>query len=710
MFRNGLRFFLILIWGLSAISVSAQVNIADSTTEFTLVNDKVFVLEDKDGTLSINDVIASPSFEKSGTNGSYGLSHSTFWFRIPVTNYTAKRNYVIGVADGAMDSVALYKQSSGGTITVQKIPNIANEFNSPRPIFEVPVTPGSTDSFYLKIKSTKPLSVPLYISTLDAAINDNTTNNTIFGVYLGIALIMFFYNFFIYLTTRDKVYRDYIVYILFLVLTQVCLQGYINFIIGDELPYLTSISVPIATAMVGITSMIFIKHFLNLKANLKWAYHVINIQLGIHGLALVLTFGGFLLTAQNIIQVNTLIAILISLTAGVRIQRGGFRSAVYFNISWSFFLLSVVIWIMKDTGVLPFNALTNSSILIGSSLAILLLSFALADKINTYKKEKEESQALALSASLENERIVREQNVILEQKVTERTVELKKSNLELATTLQELKDAEAQLVESEKMASLGQLTAGIAHEINNPINFVTSNVSPLKRDVNMLIDMIADIESISATDDSKEQKLKKISALKTDLDYDYLKTEIDYLLKGITEGASRTAEIVKGLRIFSRLDEDDLKNADLNEGLDSTAVIINNMLDNRIVLDKKYSGIPMVECYPGKLNQVFLNIMTNGIYAINKRWGTQPGGVLTLSTRNDENNVYVTIADNGTGMDEQTKKKLFEPFFTTKDVGEGTGLGLSIAYNTLRKHNGFIDVVSTLGEGTQFIMTLPLKQ
>ncbi|OYX94895.1 MAG: histidine kinase, partial [Sphingobacteriia bacterium 35-40-5] len=290
----------------------------------------------------------------------------------------------------------------------------------------------------------------------------------------------------------------------------------------------------------------------------------------------------------------------------------------------------------------------------------------------------------------------------------ERTQELSQANSDLSQTLIDLKEAEGQLVEAEKMASLGQLTAGIAHEINNPINFVTSNITPLNRDVDILIDFIEEMEKIGLSDLSVEEKKKQIEEQKEELDYDYLKLEISQLLKGIHEGASRTSEIVKGLRVFSRLDEDDLKKANINDGLDSTLIVINNLLSNKIKLEKVYSDIPMIECYPGKLNQVFLNIISNAIYAIDKKFGDEQGGILKISTSNNEKSIFVKIEDNGIGMDEITKKKIFEPFFTTKDVGEGTGLGMSIAYNTIKRHQGEIQVNSTPGLGTEFILELPI--
>jgi signal transduction histidine kinase len=265
------------------------------------------------------------------------------------------------------------------------------------------------------------------------------------------------------------------------------------------------------------------------------------------------------------------------------------------------------------------------------------------------------------------------------------------------------------LVESEKMASLGQLTAGIAHEINNPINFVTSNIKPLNRDIEIILQALTVIENVGISDSAPADKQKQIKEYKEELDFDYLTMEIKHLIKGINEGATRTAEIVKSLRIFSRLDEDDLKKTDINEGLDSTLVIANNMLNNKIKVIKKYGHLPSVECYAGKLNQVFLNIIANAIYAVHKKFGETEGGEITVLTSHDEENVFIKIKDNGTGMDAKTQKKIFEPFFTTKDVGEGTGLGMSIAYNTIKKHNGIISVDSSPGEGTEFVLQIPLN-
>lgn len=711
--RLKIKFCFLFVYILCVFSpnASGQYFLKDSSLNFTLLNKYASFIEDPSGRLTINDVINNQNFLPPSENASFGLTSSTFWFKINIQNNTTSDDFVLGIANGTIDSFSFYKEikpkSSDGTSFLVLNPMNA-KFSSQNPFSLINIRPYESETFYIKVKSNKPLVIPIYTATLTANIQNILVNNVIFSIYLGIVAIMFFYNFFIFFTTHDRSYLYYIIYIFFLLLTQVCLQGYLK-LLPENYHSLIYLSIPLSTSLVGIFSTLFIKHFLELKKQMKWADTTLNVFIAMYFVAIILSFANYLIIAQILIQANTLIGILIALYAGIKIQGKGYRPAVYFNISWSFFLLSVVVFILKDASIIPFTLFTNNSILIGSSISITLLSFALADKINVYKKEKAESQAMTLSALQENERIIREQNITLEAKVHERTTELQASNEELGKTLQDLKETETQLVESEKMASLGQLTAGIAHEINNPINFVTSNVNPLKRDVDLLVDMIGQIETVGLKNEiTSTEKQQEIERIKEEIDYDYLKTEIDYLIKGIGDGASRTAEIVKGLRVFSRLDEDDLKKADVNEGLSSTIVIVNHLLNNLIEVEKNFSGIPMIECYPGKLNQVFLNMLSNAIHAIHERWEEAPGGKLTLATWNDDDQIFISIKDNGTGMDENTKKKLFEPFFTTKDVGEGTGLGLSIAYNTIKKHNGTVEIKSAVGEGTEFILTLPI--
>jgi len=318
--------------------------------------------------------------------------------------------------------------------------------------------------------------------------------------------------------------------------------------------------------------------------------------------------------------------------------------------------------------------------------------------------------------------IVTEKNAILEQQKREiilqaetlqNTVnELNDKNTELNETLQKLKNAQAQLVQSEKMAGLGLLTAGIAHEINNPINFVYAGTNALQMSIEDIFVVAKEYNSPDLKDSSKAmQKLEAIENLKDEMEFEESCTEAREILNDIQKGAERTAEIVKGLRTFSRLDEDALKQADLHDGIDATLIILRNRYKNHIEIIKNYAiEMPKIECYPGKLNQVFMNLLANAIQAIDKK------GTITITTsitgsligNSDKRWVHISIKDTGSGIPKENLEKIFQPFFTTKGVGRGTGLGLSISFGIIESHNGKIDVKSKVGEGTEFIVSIPI--
>lgn len=291
---------------------------------------------------------------------------------------------------------------------------------------------------------------------------------------------------------------------------------------------------------------------------------------------------------------------------------------------------------------------------------------------------------------------------LLEATVKERTEDIQYQKDQLEKTVQELKATQAQLVQSEKMASLGQLTAGIAHEINNPVNFIASNVEALKldfADLQTLLDHIDDLPNCV----NPEICLEEINQLSKNLDVTLLKNEIADLIGGVERGAQRTKDIVSGLRTFSRDNKDKFELANIHEGLDSTLIILGNKLKDKIRIKKDYGEIPEIYCQISKLNQVFLNIINNAIQAIN-----QDEGLITIATKVVDETVHISITDTGPGMDEITKKRIFEPFYTTKEVGKGTGLGLSISYGIVEHHHGKIQVESTIGKGATFTLTLPI--
>ena len=678
-----------------------------------LIGEQVLILND-----SLNKYTAQEAFNATGYYKStaqapnFDISASTYWIKFSIRNDTKYTRLLLELEYALIDTCNLYKIDGNNVVLLQAM-GAAKRFDNrkykyPDFVFDINLDKDSVGAYLLKIKSSEQLLTPLILDNMQFIGEVQSTKDVIYGILMGILLVMMLYNFFVYLSTKDRSYLYYVLYILFIGLAQVTITGYAYKYLFPGSPVWFNFLYITFPALAGIFALSFMRSFLNTPKSAPRLDKVALLVMLLYAAAPFIRLAGNDNISSRFIDISGLGAVFTGLSTAGYLSFKNYRPAKFFLAAWIIFIVGMILFVMRNLNVLPYNDYTNYTFFIGTALEVTLLSFALADKINIFKKEKEESQAEALRQAQINERMIREQNVLLEQKVNERTVELRAANDDLHQAMTDLKEAESQLVESEKMASLGQLTAGIAHEINNPINFVTSNIKPLKRDVDQLIDALNMIEGVGMSNSTTEEKLKQINEYKTDIDFDYLKTEIEHLLSGINEGASRTAEIVKGLRIFSRLDEDDLKKADLNEGLDATLVLINNLLGTRIKVIKEYGEIPLVECYPGKLNQVFLNIMSNAIHAIAKHHPEDDQGRMTLKTRADDKMVYISIADNGTGMDENTKKKLFEPFFTTKDVGEGTGLGLSIAWNTINKHNGQIKVNTAIGEGTEFVLEIPI--
>ncbi len=282
--------------------------------------------------------------------------------------------------------------------------------------------------------------------------------------------------------------------------------------------------------------------------------------------------------------------------------------------------------------------------------------------------------------------------------------ELMANNEELAATLENLLQTRQQLVQSEKMASLGMLSAGIAHEINNPINFVYAGINSLLRDFEDIEPVVREIGKINPEDDNLKEKLKKIEQLKAEYNFDEAFEAIPQIISDIKLGADRTAEIVRSLRSFSRMDAAKKQLFNVHESLDTSLLLLKNKYKRRIEIFKNYApGLPKINCHPGKINQVFLNIISNAIDAI------EGEGKIWITTSREGDNIKISVKDTGCGMDEETKQKIFDPFYTTKDVGKGTGLGMSIAYGIIQEHKGKIEIVSEPGKGTEIIVTLPIK-
>ncbi len=288
----------------------------------------------------------------------------------------------------------------------------------------------------------------------------------------------------------------------------------------------------------------------------------------------------------------------------------------------------------------------------------------------------------------------------------ERIVELERA---LAAQNRALREAQAALVQTEKLASLGQLAAGMAHEINNPIAYVANNLAVLRRDVPATLHVLdkyrAGREQLRSV---APEIVTEAERLEADIDLPYIRASLPRLFERSLEGLKRVRDIVKNLRDFARLDEAEFKEADLNAALQATLEIASHEIkDKSIDLRTHFAELPPVLCHPGKINQVFLNVLLNAIQA------SQPGGTIEVQTRPDDTaadgGVVIEVRDSGCGIKPEHLSHIFDPFFTTKPVGQGTGLGLSVSYGIIRDHGGSIEVESEVGRGTLFRIRLPLR-
>ncbi len=325
------------------------------------------------------------------------------------------------------------------------------------------------------------------------------------------------------------------------------------------------------------------------------------------------------------------------------------------------------------------NTLKNALIIYGLILLVLLIIFAY---------------------------LLRQQYANLEQQVSDRTEEIQQAYTDL-------QESQEQLIQSEKMASLGEMVAGVAHEINTPLGYVNSNISTIQLNINDLSHIIGHVRKIYAEARSPNRSNKKISSLLSATLKSYVEVQADeifdesqQLLDDSQHGLDEISKLVTSLKDFSRLDRQSTDEIDVHDCIESSLKIATNHIkENQVIVKREFSQLPNIICTPSKLNQLFLNIITNASQAMKK-----DGGELRIKTQVKDDSVIIAFMDQGTGMDEETMHKMFDPFFTSKPIGEGTGLGMSIAYKIVQAHGGKIQVKSALNKGTTIAVQLPINQ
>jgi signal transduction histidine kinase len=712
-FGKTVLYGLILLFSFYQIQAQEQKIQITGSQQSVMLAENVDFLEDPTNQLTAEQVLQSGNFKRSTDQIPVFKNRvQNAWFRLDVSNQSASSSLFLDITYSNLSEVTFYRIDSGKAIQLGKDGNAVETDSIQRKtthfIFDLQLPVGAQGKYLLHINSRHPIIVPAYVHTYEGLNESLNVQTLVVGIYMGVMLVMLLYNLFIFSATRDRNYLLYIFYIFFLTLAQSTLAGYgFRFLWPDNF-WINRYAVVITSSLSAISGLLFTMQFLQTSVNTIRFHRIMQALIAIYVVGMLLCiFSNDLSISYHILNYNGGAGVLIVLSTSIYLVTKGYRPAKFYILAWAFFLISFLILILRNLAFLPYNDFTTYIIYVGSSFEVALLAIALADKINNLRKEKELSQAESLRNLQENEKLIINQNALLEKKVNERTEELLKTNDNLSSAMDELKDAQIQLVDAEKMASLGQLTAGIAHEINNPINFVKSNIGPLQMDIDDLISIIDAYQPLHEIPaDEIPDKLKEVKRLKDKIDIEYLKTEVENLVSGIRDGAERTVEIVKGLRTFSRLDEGEIKTVNIYEGLDSTIVLLRNMLNENIIIEKDYKADGVIECFPGKLNQVFMNIISNAIHAIKLKGDRTEKNYIRIFSKEVEGMLELHIKDTGVGMPDEVRRKIFDPFFTTKEVGEGTGLGLSIVYKIIFMHFGKIDVISSPGNGAEFIISL----
>jgi signal transduction histidine kinase len=698
-----LRIVVICLLFFFSCSANAQeVAVVPHPSKLVNLAQKATFLRDEKGLLPIGELLHnSDSLRFSPIDGdvvSFGITQDVFWLKVNLRNETRK-NLLLKIGNNALSQVDVF-EAVNGKIMQQFHSNVRQPFAS-RPVkdvdlvFPLQAPLHVTESVYIRVQHNRGTRFYLLTGTETAFYNEASTRNVLQGMYFGLMLLMMLYNLFIYFSLKDSSYLYYVLYIFLMGLFNASVSGYGFQFLWPRWPLVNEYE-DLLSAFVCISGILFTMNFLNTKRTVPFFHAMLLCFLAALIIITGLVVAGFFVLASLAVEIASLLLALLFFATAYRALRNGYKPARFFLLAWSLLLVCVIIFVLKDFNLLPKNAFTDNALQIGSAAEALLLSLALANKINVYKHEKQEAQLAALQSLEENRKLITEQNVLLEKKVAERTGELTRSNNDLSAALQNLQQTQAQLVQREKMASLGELTAGIAHEIQNPLNFV-NNFAECNAE------LLAELkDEILAGNEEQAVALAK----------NLLENEERILHHG-----KRADSIVRSMLQHTT-------NSGGKETIDLNAIteeylrisylgVRSRDKDFQVHLVTKFDkGISEISAAPQELGRVLLNLYNNAFYAVQEKKKQLDGSfepTVSVTTVRAGRRVEIRVKDNGTGIPPQVLEKIFQPFFTTKPTGEGTGLGLSLSYDIITKgHAGELSVESKEGEGAEFTIQLPV--
>lgn len=691
-------FFIFASFGAKAQDAVAVVN----TFELTNLASQAQFVRDENGRLSIQDILQNKGgfafrpVEKDVI--SFGVTSDVFWIKSTLKNNTRKELF-LKIGNNALTALDVF-ETTGDTLVKHhhsgsRLPFSRREVNDVDFLFPLLVQPGEMTIIYVRVQHSRGTHFSLLAGTETAFYNEAGQRNLLQGIYYGFMLLMILYNLFIYFSLKDSSYLYYVLYVFLMGLFNASIAGYAFQYFWPSAPALNQYE-DILSAAVCIAGILFTIKFLETKRNVP-VFHRILIGLLVMYLVIMgMVAAGFFLLSSMALAFLTLALVLFFFATAYAVLRKGYKPARFFLIAWSLLLLSVVVFVLKEYTILPYTTFTANSVQIGSAVEALLLSMALANRINVYKQEKQAAQFETLRSLEENRKLITEQNQVLEKKVEERTVELKRANKELLTALMNLKETQTQLIQREKMASLGELIAGIAHEIQNPLNFV-NNFSETNTE------LLAELKSEALAGHTEEVVSLADEAINNEQRINHHGKRADSIVKSMLQHAGSGAGKKEPANINALTDEY-LRMS--YHGLRAKDNTFNVKLETDY--DQSIGEIPVAS---QELGRVLLNLYNNAFYTVNEKKKGLNGyfePTVSVSTKKTGKGIEIVIRDNGTGIPPKVLDKIYQPFFTTKPTGIGTGLGLSLSYDIITKgHNGELNVQTKEGEGTEFKIILP---
>ncbi|QJD77165.1 sensor histidine kinase [Spirosoma rhododendri] len=697
----------LFVYLLLSVAGATPIVLRDPTQTYDLFRSSS-LLEVRPGQVSIQDLLQTPGrYTFVPTRNALikpQEQQRAYWFRVDLTRQSADA-FILHFDYCGTERMTIYEVADGRVVASRQIGTLvresANPFRYSNWFWPMQLPEGQPRTVYVYMEGIHTTALYFGAETATTLLGTIHSDDLFNGIYYGFILIVILYSLFLYTRLGERDTLFYAIWVLFIGLQLALYRGFVTEFLWASDPSLSRYGSVIG-GLTGILHILFTVEFLRLRQLSPRFYRVGLFVAGLYLIGIVLLAStiatrGQLGSPTDLIPVLALIEGLFSVGAGVFALRHGFRPALFYSIGNLIFFLSIFQFLSYAFGYLPPTFWARNSLYIGSGIEIILSALALTYKVNLLKEKEDEAISEQLRLADENRRLVERQNAELEFRVQERTTEINAREDDLQVALASLRQTQEQLVQQEKLASLGELTASIAHEIQNPLNFV-NNFAEVSVE---LVDELNDGLQTGDTD--------TVSTLSSDI-----RTNLAY----IVQNGQRASDIVRNMLQHARAETGQLELTDLNTLADEYLRLSYQGIRTK---DRSFTAqlqtdydpaLPPVLIVPQDIGRVLLNLLNNAFYAVQQKARLAENGfipTIAVCTRHTATYVRLTIRDNGPGIPPAVQDKIFQPFFTTKPTGQGTGLGLSISYDIITNgHGGQLSVDSQPDVYTEFSLQIPL--